>query len=147
MVRTRSQLQNLSKEELSEELISVEDISSKPSDLTSHFHDFLRWCEILNSELTVSKNCNSLLAERIVQLGRNAVSNAQYHHCESLDINPVPVFIGDDVLKNDVCRALSLTGHEVKPDDLQACQKKDTVIVKFKCRKQKCSILINRKNL
>ena len=124
MVRTRSQLQNLSKEELIEELISVEDISSKPSDLRSHFHDFLRWCEILNSELTVSKNCNSLLAERIVQLGRNAVSNAQYHRCESLDIYPVPVFIGDDVLKNDVCRALSLTGHEVKPDDLQACQKK-----------------------
>ena len=123
MVRTRSQLENLSKEELIEELISVEDISSKPSDLTSHFHDFLRWYEILNSELTVSKNCNSLLAERIVQLERNAVSNAQYHRCESLEINPVPVFNGDDVLKNDVCRALSLTGHKVKPDDLQACQK------------------------
>ena len=38
----------------------------------------------------------------------------------------------------------------MKPDDLQAChhmKKKDTVIVKFKCRKRKCSILINRKYL
>ena len=45
---------------------------------------------------------------------------------------------------------MSLTGHEVKPDDLQAChclKKKDTVIVKFKCRKQRRSILTNRKNL
>ena len=43
MVRTRSQLENLSnEEELIEGLISVEDISSKLSDLTSPFNDFLR---------------------------------------------------------------------------------------------------------
>ena len=41
MVRTRSQLENLSKKELIEELITVEDISSKLSDLTSSFDDFL----------------------------------------------------------------------------------------------------------
>ena len=55
MVRTRSQLENLSKEELIDELISVEDTSSKLSDLTSLFDDFLRQYEILNSKLTVSK--------------------------------------------------------------------------------------------
>ena len=42
MVRARSQLENLSKEELIEELISVEDISSKLSDFMSYFNDFLR---------------------------------------------------------------------------------------------------------
>ena len=79
-------------------------------------------------KLTVSKNCNRLLGERIVQLERNAVNNAQYHRRESLEINPVPASIDDDVLESSVCRALSLTGHEVKPDDLQAChhlKKKD----------------------
>ena len=81
MVRTRSQLENISKEELIDKLISAEDISSKLSDLTSRFDDFLRQSEILNSELAVSKNCNHLLTERIVQLERIAVSNAQYHHC------------------------------------------------------------------
>ena len=120
------------------------------SDLTSHFDDFLRRYEILFSELTVSKNCNRLLSERIVQLERNAVDNAQYHCHESLEINPLPTTIGDDVLESSVCRAFSLTGHEVKPDDLQAChhlKKEDTVIIKFKCREQKHGILINRKNL
>ena len=76
MIRTRSLLENLSKEELTEELISVEDISSKLSGLTSRFDDFLRQYEILSSELTVSKTCNHLLSERIVQLERNAVKNA-----------------------------------------------------------------------
>ena len=120
------------------------------SDLTSCFNDFLSQFEILNSALTVSKNCNQLLTERIVQLERNFVSNAQYHRHESLEINPVPASIGEDVFENSICRALSLTGHKVKPDDLQGChhlKKKDTVIVKLECRKQKHSILINRKNL
>ena len=38
---------NLSKKELIEELISVEDISSKLSDLTSHLDDFVRRYGIL----------------------------------------------------------------------------------------------------
>ena len=150
MVWTWSQLENLSKEELIDELISVEDISSKLSDLTNRFDDFLRRYEFLSSELTVSKNCNRLLGERIVQLERNAVNNGQYHRRESLEINPVPASIDDDDIESSVCRALSLTGHEVKPDDLPAChrlKKKDTVIIKFKWKKQRRSILINTKNL
>ena len=95
--------------------------SLKLSDLASRFDDLLRQYKILNSELSVSKNCNRLQTERFVNLERNAVSNAQYHRRESLEINPVPASIGDDVLENSVCRALSLTGHEVKSDDLQPC--------------------------
>ena len=123
MAWTRSQLENLSKEELIDELISVEDISSKLSDLTSCFNDFLRQYEILSSELTASKNCNHLLSERIIQLERNAVNNAQYHCHKSLEINPVPTSIDDDVLESSIRRALSLTSHEVKPYDLQACHR------------------------
>ena len=41
MVQTRSQLENLSKEELIEELITVDDITPKISDLTNQFDDFL----------------------------------------------------------------------------------------------------------
>ena len=47
MVRTRSQLENLSKEELIEELITVNDITSKISDLTNRFYDFLRRFEVV----------------------------------------------------------------------------------------------------
>ena len=150
MVLTRSQLENLSKEKLIDDLISVEDISSKLSDLTSHYCDFLRPYEIHYLEVTVSKNCNQIFSERSVQLERNAVNNFQYHRYESLEINLVPASVGDDDLESCVCRALSLTNHEVRADDLQEChrlEKKDTVIVKFKCRKQKRSIFLNRKNL
>ena len=65
-------------------------------------------------------------------------------------LNLVLSSISDDVLESSVCKALSLSGHEMRPDDFQACHRlkeKDIVMVKFKCRKQKLSILINRKNL
>ena len=150
MVRTRSQLENLSKEELIEELITVDDITSKISDLTNRFDDFLRRFEVVSSDLAITKNCNRLLTERFVQLERNAVTNAQYHRRESMEVNPVPPSISDEDLELNICKALSLTGHEFKPGNLQAChrlKKIESVIKKFKCRRLKRRVLVNRKNL
>lgn len=48
------------------------------------------------------------------------VNSAQCDSHESTEINPVPMSINDEVLEN-ICKALSLIGLEVKPDDLQAC--------------------------
>ena len=67
-----------------------------------------------------------------------------------LEINSVPSDIVDDVLKQSVCQVLSLTEISVEPDDLQAChpvRKKDCIIIKFKCRKQKHRVLLDRKTL
>ena len=108
MVRTRSQLEHLSKDELIDELMSIEDISSKLVNLMTQFDDFTRRFEILSSELAVSKNCNRLLSKRIIQLERNAVNNAQYHRRESIAMNPVPASISNEELEDKVCIAVSL---------------------------------------
>ena len=79
MDQTRSQLEKLSKEELIEELITVDDITSKISNLTNRFNDFLRRFEVASSDLAIKKNCNTLLTNRVVQLENNAVTNAKYH--------------------------------------------------------------------
>ena len=150
MVWTRNQLENLSKEELIEELITVEDITIKLSDLSNWFDDFLRRFEVVSSDLAITRNCNRLLTETVVKLERNVVTNAQYYQGELVEVNPVPPSIIDEDLILNSCEALSLTGHDVKPDDLEArhhLKKKESVIVKFKCRKLKRRVLINRKNL
>ena len=121
MVQTRSQLEHLSEDELIDELMSIEDISSKLVNLTTRFDDFTRRFEILSSELAVSKNCNRLLSERIIPLERKAVGNTQCHWHESMEINPALASISNEELEDNVCKALSLTGHKVIPDDLQAC--------------------------
>ena len=141
-------MEDLSKEELIEELITVDDIASKISDLINQFDDFLRRLEVVSSDLAITRNCNRLLTKRVVQLEKNAITNAQYHRRESVEVNPIPPSISDEELELNIYEALSLTGNEVKPNDLQAChrlKKKESVIVKFKCRKLKQKVLVHRK--
>ena len=96
-------------------------LNAKFSVLNDRFSDFEAKYEIVNSNLSISRRCNDLLLERITQLERNNLNNAQYNRRETLEINPVPSDIADDVLEQSVCQALSLTGISVEPDDLQAC--------------------------
>ena len=87
--------------------MSIEDISSKLANLTTRFDDLTRKFEILSSEQAVSKNCNRLLSERIIQLERNAVINAQYPRRESIEVSPMPTSIGDEELEDNICKTLS----------------------------------------
>ena len=90
MVFTRAQLDFLSGDELVEELIKCSNIVDQIKILTDRFDDFVDKYEKLPSELVISWNCNSLLVNRIINLERNALSNAQYIRREMLEINPVP---------------------------------------------------------
>ena len=123
LVRTRSQLEHLSKDELIDELMGIEGISSKLANVTTRFDDFSRRFEILSSEPAVSKNCNHLLSEPIIKLERNTVNNAQNIRRESIEVISVSASISDEELEDNICKALSLTGHEVIPDKLQACRR------------------------
>ena len=73
--------------------------------------------------ILMERSLTWLLSEKIIQLERNAVSNAQYNRGESIEINLVPAAISNEELEDNACKALSLTGHEVIPDDLQVCHR------------------------
>ena len=156
MVLTRSQYENMSKEEeLIQELTDinssfVNDVNTKLSNLEENFNDFLSKYDNVNSELQQCEKFNSHLLTKIIQLERNAVTNSQYSRRETIELNPMPADITEDVLEENICKALSLTGVNVVPNDLHAChrmKRTDRVIVKFKCRKQKNSVMYKRKNL
>ena len=62
----------------------------------------------------------------------------------------MPADVTEDVLEENICKPLSLTGVNVVPNDLHAChrmKRSGRVIVKFKCRKQKNYVMCKRKNL
>ena len=90
--------------------LKFSDITDQLQSLTKRFDDFIEKYNILHSELLVSKNCNSLLLNRIINLERNAPNNAQHIRREMLEINPVPQSNSNDELEQRVCRVLSLTG-------------------------------------
>ena len=155
MVLTRSQYENMSKEEVIQELTVinssfVNDINTKLSNLEEKFNDFLSKYDNVNSELQQCKEFNSHLLTRIIQLEQNAVQNSQYSRRETIELNPVPAYITEDVLEENICKALSLTGVNVVPNDLHAChrmKRTDRVTVKFRCHKQKNSVMYKPKNI
>ena len=79
MVRTRSQLENLSKDELIDEVLSRENfknhINANFSELNDRFNDFQSKYEMANSNLSISRRGNELLLELINQLERNNLNN------------------------------------------------------------------------
>ena len=150
MVLTRAQADNLSREELIEELLQSSDISDQLNGLNSRFDDFIKKYNKLNSEFLISKNCNSLLLKRIINLECNALNNAQYVLRGTIEINPIPQSIPTADLENKVCQAFSLTGTTVTPDDIQTYHRtknKEKVIVEFQNRKQRNKVIFNRKEL
>ena len=149
MVLTCNQYENMSKEELIQELSDinssfVNDINAKLTGLSEKFNEFTSKYDNIYSELQQCKSFNSHLLNRITQLERNAVTNSQYSRRETIEVSPVPAKIQDDVLEASACKALSLTEVTVAPEDLHTChrmKRSDRVIIKFKCQKQKQSCI------
>ena len=150
MVFTRIQTENMSTEELVEELLKLSDEPAKLSELTEKFNDFVSKHDKIYSELQISRNCNNHLLQRTIQMERNEVTNSQDHRRETIEINPVPESLKDETLEENVCKALLLTGVNATPELLHSChclKKRNRVIIKFKCQKQRQNIFFNRKNL
>ena len=76
MILTRAQV-DLSREELIENLLRFSVITDQLNGINSRFKDFIKKYYKLNSELLISKNCNSLLLKRITNLDRNALNYSQ----------------------------------------------------------------------
>ena len=138
-------IENLTRNKLIEELLQISGISCQFKALNDRLDTFAA-----KHKKLITKNCNTLLYQRINQLEQNSANKAQYHRRESLEVNPVLQDIGDNVLEETVCRVILPNGDEVTPDDLHACyqlKNKDRIISKFKDKRFKRSVQINKKVL
>ena len=98
---------------------------------------------MFHSELQHCKKFNSHLLTTITQLRRNAVTNLQYSKRETTELYLVPVGITEDVLKENISKALPLTGVNIIHNDFHSyhqMKRSERIIFKFRCHKQKSSI-------
>ena len=133
VVQTRKQLEKLTKEELIDELLTVNSIHEDLANLTSRFEEFLEKYAWVESELAVSKNSTKLLSKQIETLQRNTLDSLQYLRREMIEINLAPEDIQDMQLEESICQVLSLTGN--------------WVIVKFSSRKTRNDVIFKKKSL
>ena len=81
-------LDSLSKEELVEEFLKFSNIYNwSTAESNKVVDNFIEKYNIVHSELLVSKNFNSSLLNRIINLERNALNNAQYLRKELSNLN------------------------------------------------------------
>ena len=122
----------------------------KLNDLPEKFNEFTSKYDKVYLELQLCKSFSSHLLIRIIQLEHNPATNFQYSRRKTIELNPMSVEIHDDVLEESVCKVLLLTGVNIVPEDLhvyQCIKRSSSVIIKFKCPKQKQSIMYKCKNL
>ena len=105
----------------------------------------------LESELSVTKQVNSLLSCRLINMERQCWANAQYSRRECLDIAGIPREVEPDVLEEKVVNIFEKLGYNIPSNHIEAChgvsKKSVTVIVKFSRRKDCQQVLAVKKVL
>ena len=143
---TRAQLQALSRDELIEKALEANIVLEELKKIKNKISEFVK----MEADLNIIKKCNSLLHERVIELEKDSLNTSQYIRREMIQISPIPLAIGDDVLEQSICDALSLTGELVTPSDIESCNKlkdKSQAICEFKSRKKRYGVMSKRREL
>ena len=104
----------------------------------------------LESQLLITKNVNSLLQERVIDLERQCWANAQYSRRECLEVSGIPNTIKQDELENKVLTIFKKVGCDIKNENIEAChrvRRKNNLIIKFSKRKDCQQVYSVKKDL
>ena len=93
----------------------------------------------LSSELSITKNVNTLLSSRSVTLKPQCWADAKCSRRECLNILGIPREVSGEVLKENVLNIFDKIGCSISPDHIESCHRisktSHTLIVKFSRRK------------
>ena len=104
----------------------------------------------LESQLLVTKNVNSLLQVRVIELERQCWANAQYSRRECLEVVCIPNSVKQNELENKVLTIFKKVGCDIKSENIEACHRvgrQNNVIIKFSRRKDCQQVFSVRKDL
>ena len=107
--------------------------------------------EKLESDLSITKNANSLLQQKVIALERECWANSQYSRRECLEIVGIPGNVSHDSLEDQVLQIFDNVGCSVQKDNIEACHRmgrnNDRTIIKFSKRKDCQQVLSVKKHL
>ena len=106
-------------------------LGSQIAKLTTEVKNLLDHSKKLEADVTIVRNVNNKLVERVVSTERLCWENA-------LEVVGIPVFVRDNVIEQKVCDVIHEIGVDICDRDIQACHRrkdKDQTNVKFTNRK------------
>ena len=107
----------------------------------------------MESDLTISRNVNVKLMERLVVTERKCWANEQYSRRECLEISGIPESVSDNALEDKIQGVLRGIDAEVDTENIELCHRlkgkrsKGRVILKLSKRKDAEKIKLNKKKL
>ena len=111
----------------------------------------------LQSDITIVKNVNRKLEDKIVYLEKNQAKGEQYSRRNNVEIPGIPNSIPDNDLENTVISICRDSGVEIDPKDIEGCHRlplsrnsrgqDERVIVKFVNRKHSEALLKDKKRI
>ena len=107
----------------------------------------------MESDLTISRNVNVKLMERLVVTERKCWANEQYSRRECLEISGIPESVSDNALEDKIQGVLRGIDAEVDTENIESCHRlkgkgsKGRVILKLSKRKDAEKIKLNKKKL
>ena len=149
---TNGSLQNINKKDMIPILLSLQNkLDQANNKVLEEIRKLNDNFSKLESELSVTKQVNSLLSRRLVNMERQCWANAQYSRRECLDIIGIPSEVEPDVLEEKVVNIFEKLGCNIPSNHIEAChrvsKKSATVIVKFSRRKDCQQVLAVKKDL
>ena len=75
----------------------------------------------LTSELVITKNVNSRLQQRIMNLEQNQAKGEQYSRRNNVELSGIPNSICDEGLENNVINICKESGIDVDARDIEGC--------------------------
>ena len=107
----------------------------------------------MESDLTISRNVNVRLMERLLVTERKCWANEQYSRRECLEISGIPESVSDNALEDKIQGVLCAIDAEVETKNIESCHRlkgkgsKGRVILKLSQRKDAEKIKSNKKKL
>ena len=148
---TEAVLNNLSKPELVQIILNTEaNLGSQIAKLTTEVKNLLDHSKKLEADVTIVRNVNTKLVERVVATERQCWENTQYSRRYRLEVVGIPMSVRDNVLEQKVCDVIQEIGVDICDRGIQACHRlkdKDRTIVKFTNRKDCLRILRVKRQL
>ena len=105
----------------------------------------------MESDLTISRNVNVKLMERLVVTERKCWANEQYPRRKCLEISGIPESVSDNALEDKIQGVLRGIDAEVDTENIESCHRlkgkgsKGRVILKLSKRKDAEKIKLNKK--
>ena len=115
-------LNKLSKEEIINLALDYQSkFDSKLAGIRNELSDFKKDFEKLGSNLSVARQVNSVLRERVTSLERQCWSNSQYSRCECLELTGIPETNDNNTLESTVLKIFEKFEVNVDPSNVEDC--------------------------